>query len=119
MNMPFARLKKSWRRLRKPREVSIDASRLRVGEIKAVSDEACVVRTEEGVFAFSRFCPHADSDLSNAYVLDGKVRCAWHNLPFDPRTGSQPCKSIRNLRVLPLKQTGANSYTLLYDEGAQ
>ena len=80
-----------------------DVSTLALGEIRGVSPSRCVVRTDAGVLAFERRCPHAGADLSFGRLTDGKLRCPWHNLPFDPATGRQPCRSIRDLAVFPVR----------------
>ncbi|HEX2093833.1 MAG TPA: Rieske 2Fe-2S domain-containing protein [Longimicrobiaceae bacterium] len=90
----------------------IDTSALPVDTIRPVSPTICVARTCEGVFAFARSCPHAGADLSTGYVHGRQVRCAWHNLPFDPATGRQPCRSLADLRVFPLKQLGPELFEL-------
>jgi len=72
----------------------IDLKDLAVGEVRGVSPSFCVVRTERGVFALPRFCPHEGADLAYGIVRDGRLRCPWHNLPIDPETGAQPCASL-------------------------
>ena len=72
----------------------IDLKDLAVGEVRGVSPSFCVVRTERGVFALARFCPHEGADLAYGIVRDGRLRCPWHNLPIDPETGAQPCASL-------------------------
>lgn len=90
----------------------IDTSGLPLDSIRAVSDDVCVIRTVAGVFATARTCPHAGGDLANGYVRDGKLRCAWHNLPYDLSTGRQPCASLPDLPVYPLTALGADVYEL-------
>jgi nitrite reductase/ring-hydroxylating ferredoxin subunit len=90
----------------------IDASDLPLDSVRAVSDDLCLVRTAAGVFATARWCPHAGGDLANGYVLGGKLRCAFHNLPYDPATGSQPCARLPRLRVYPLTEVGQGVYEL-------
>jgi nitrite reductase/ring-hydroxylating ferredoxin subunit len=90
----------------------IDLSDLPVDSVRAVSDDICVVRTTAGVFATARTCPHAGADLANGYIRDGKLRCAWHNLPYDPSTGQQPCASLSDLQTYPLTALGADIYEL-------
>jgi nitrite reductase/ring-hydroxylating ferredoxin subunit len=94
------------------RSITIDTSDLPANSIRAISQSVCVVRTESGVYAFERVCPHAGADLANGYVEAGKVRCTWHNLPYDPVDGSQPCRSLHNLRTFPLTQLGPQTYRL-------
>ncbi len=72
---------------------------MQVGDIRALSRNRCVVKTEEGMVAFSRFCSHEGADLVNAAYVDGKIRCPWHNLTYDARSGRQPCTSLKGLKV--------------------
>jgi len=91
----------------------VDVRDVPVGGIVPVSDRVCVVRTGEGFFAVQRICPHAGADLANGYEESGRLLCAWHNLPFDPRTGQSPLESVRALAVYPMRQTGPQTYEVL------
>src|SRR4029077_2033289 len=73
---------------------TVDLGDLAVGEVRGVTPTLCVVRTERGVFALPRRCPHEGADLSYGIVRDGRLRCPWHNLPIDPETGAHPCASL-------------------------
>ena len=75
----------------------VDLSDLAIGEVRGVTASICVVRTERGVFALPRRCPHEGADLAYGIVRDGRLRCPWHNLPIDPETGAQPCASLGRL----------------------
>jgi len=75
------------------------------GEIKAVAKDRCVLKTEHGLVAFSRFCPHEGADLAHAAYKEGRIVCPWHNLSFDAKTGQQPCKSLKSLRMFPVNDT--------------
>lgn len=91
----------------------VDARTMRVNEVRAVSEDACVARTAAGLVAFERTCPHAGADLAaSGYVRDGKLRCSWHNLPYDLVSGRQPCASLPDLRLLPLREVGPDVYEL-------
>jgi nitrite reductase/ring-hydroxylating ferredoxin subunit len=58
----------------------------------------CVAQTRNGeVFSFRRYCPHQGADLSLGRVVDDRVVCPWHNLPFDLRTGRSPCTNLAGL----------------------
>jgi 3-phenylpropionate/trans-cinnamate dioxygenase ferredoxin component len=46
-----------------------------------------VVRTDEGVFAVSDRCSHADVSLSEGEVEDCTIECWLHGSAFDLRTG--------------------------------
>ena len=80
---------------------------LRSGEIKAVSESLCVARFEDEVFGFGRYCPHAGADLSFGYLDGARVRCSWHNLPIDLRSGLSPCKSIPRLKLSSVREISA------------
>lgn len=88
----------------------VDLSSLKEGEIRAVSEDYCVARSDEGVFAFSRRCPHEGADLACGYIEHGDIRCAWHNLPFDLKSGEQPCRSMGNLNIRPLREVADGQY---------
>ena len=88
----------------------VDLSDLAVGEVRGVSPSVCVVRTERGVFALPRRCPHEGADLAYGVVRDGHLRCPWHNLPIDPETGAQPCASLATLPVRRLESAGGERY---------
>lgn len=92
--------------------VTLDLTGLQEGEIRAATDEVCVTRTGDGVFAFQRSCPHANADLINGYVEDGQIRCAWHNVPFDLQSGCGPCETLPPIRVFPVTRLHGNLYEL-------
>lgn len=75
----------------------------------------CVVRTERGLFALSRRCPHEGADLAYGRLRAGVLRCPWHNLPIDPETGAQPCRSLGNIPVRRLEREGDGRYRLSAD----
>ncbi|NHC12167.1 non-heme iron oxygenase ferredoxin subunit [Motilibacter deserti] len=54
-----------------------------------VVDDVAValVRTEEGVFAISDTCSHANVPLSQGEVEDCRIECWLHGSMFDLRTG--------------------------------
>jgi len=85
----------------------LDASTLAAGEVRAVDKATCVARLADGsVVAFGRRCPHEGADLSLGYIEGNVVRCPWHNLPFDARTGSSPCQSLKQLKTFPVHAEG-------------
>ena len=87
-----------------PEFSATDLNSLRIGEIVPVSDAYCVARTEQGVFVFSRFCPHEGADLAGADLKGDHLYCPWHNLRFDLPTGTQACRSLANLDVFRVDQ---------------
>lgn len=67
--------------------------------IRATSKNIISVTVEGKTTYLSRYCTHEGADLSLGYIDDeGNLRCPWHNLYFDPSTGEQPCKSLKNLK---------------------
>ena len=83
------------------------------GEIRILSDALCVARAEDELFGFARYCPHAGADLSVGYVEHQHIRCCWHNLAIDLRTGLSQCKSIAPLRVFFLRHVGGGTYEII------
>ena len=77
-----------------------------------MSPATCVVRTERGVFALPRRCPHEGADLAYGELRDGVLRCPWHNLPIDPETGAQPCRSLGTVPVRRLERDADGRYRL-------
>jgi len=90
----------------------VDLSDLAVGEVRGVTPTVCVVRTERGVFALPRRCPHEGADLAYGLVRDGRLRCPWHNLPIDPETGAQPCASLGTVTARRLEAVDDGRYAL-------
>jgi nitrite reductase/ring-hydroxylating ferredoxin subunit len=99
-----------------PETMRIDARGVPMNEVRAINEDICVVRTVDRVVAFARTCPHAGADLAaSGYVREGKLRCSWHNLPYDLDSGRQPCVSLANLRLYPLREVDADVYELDVD----
>jgi nitrite reductase/ring-hydroxylating ferredoxin subunit len=92
--------------------VVVDLTGLAVGGVRALSESTCVVRTERGVFALPRRCPHEGADLAYGWMSEGRLRCPWHHLPIDPETGAQPCASLGTLAARRLEPAGDGCYTL-------
>ena len=73
---------------------------LAAGEIRPLTDDYCVARSHEEVFAFSRHCPHEGADLAAGYLQGSHVYCPWHNLAIDLHTGQSSCRSLQAIRIL-------------------
>ena len=84
-------------------------STLQPNQIVGVDDDRILVQTEDGIVCLSRYCTHMGADLSLGYMKDGKIRCPWHNLWFDPKTGKQPCRNLENLKFFPLDDNGGQN----------
>lgn len=68
------------------------------GQPIPVGRRLCVAQTRSGeVFSFRRHCPHQGADLSLGRVVEDRVVCPWHNLPFDLLTGRSPCTTLAGL----------------------
>lgn len=92
--------------------MKVNLQDMKTGEIKAVSSSIIVIKTDDGIKAFSRYCSHEGADLSLGYVQDNKIHCPWHNLPFDVNSGIQPCQSLKNLREHKVEILGENEYEI-------
>jgi nitrite reductase/ring-hydroxylating ferredoxin subunit len=83
-------------------EAAIPLEDFAVGTIRAASKHACVARISADEFAaFSRFCPHSGGDLAAGWMDNGRLVCPLHSLPFDCKTGTSPCSSLKSLRQFP------------------
>lgn len=69
------------------------------GTVTPVDDHWCMVTIQGVNRIVSRICPHEGGDLSDGYVENGRLYCAWHHLSFDPTTGQPTCRGIAPLRV--------------------
>lgn len=94
----------------------LDLSDLVSGEIRPVTDAICVARLGNDVFAFARYCPHGGADLSLGYLENQSIRCCWHNLAIDPRTGHSSCKSISKLKVFSVRPLEAERFEITSEE---
>ncbi len=65
--------------------------------IQVKDAHTCIVRTENGVVEFPRYCRHEAADLAQGYIEDGKLYCPWHSLAFDLKTGAYNCSAFRPL----------------------
>ena len=65
--------------------------------VKIISSSRIQVEIDGELCELSRYCPHQGADLAQGFVKDGKLRCPWHNLPFD-KHGKQPCSKMKNLK---------------------
>lgn len=71
----------------------------RVAELESVPDggqlgvevggrHLVLVRQGSSVWALDDACPHAGAPLSEGFVEQGILTCAWHGWSFDVRTGA-------------------------------
>ena len=83
-----------------------ESGALAPGEVRPLTGDYCVARTNDGVFAFLRYCPHEGSDLAAGYLEGGRLFCPGHNLAIDLNTGRSPCRSLPALVTLPTVDSG-------------
>jgi len=69
-----------------------------VDTVRAIDSGKIEVTINDKTAILSRYCPHEGADLSLGFIRNEKLICPWHNLCFN-LDGSQPCKSLKNLRV--------------------
>ncbi|MDO9353758.1 MAG: Rieske (2Fe-2S) protein [Solirubrobacteraceae bacterium] len=70
-----------------------------------VGDEpVCVVRVEDGLFAFDDVCPHRGAALSEGKLAGTTLTCSAHTWEFDVRSGellrlrAPVCLTMREVR---------------------
>ena len=56
--------------------------------VKVDGRRLCLIRLSTGVQALDNACPHEGYGLTQGYVRDGVLTCAWHNWKFDIATGT-------------------------------
>jgi len=83
-----------------PGTLVFESPSLGIGEIRPLTADYCVARSQDGVFAFSRRCPHEGGDLAAGYLQGNQVYCPAHNLGIDLHTGQSPCRSLPKIHVL-------------------
>lgn len=66
----------------------------------------CLVRVDEGIYAFDDVCPHRGAALSEGRLRGTTLTCAAHTWEFDVRTGellrlrAPDCLTMREVRVV-------------------
>ena len=88
---------------RPPQKGPVSDAELSSGQPLAISERHFLVKLEqEGeqqIWRLDRRCPHEGADLALGYVEDHYIRCPWHNLPIDIRTGRSACKSLDSIET--------------------
>ena len=82
-----------------PGTLVFESHSLDIGQIRPLTAEYCVARSQDGVFVFSRYCPHEGGDLAAGYLEGNRVYCPAHNLGIDLHTGQSPCRSLPAIHV--------------------
>lgn len=60
-------------------------------------------RFEGQVFAVSALCPHRGAQLARGCLNGALLRCPWHGIKFDVRTGGRAnAPECRDLKVYPV-----------------
>lgn len=75
-----------------------EAANTRLVRLEVDGEDILLARLASGrVVAFAGFCPHQMTDLADATIWDGKVRCPRHNYLYDPSDGANvlPCRDAR------------------------
>ena len=85
-----------------PVSVAATPEALGEGEIMALDEKTCVARVDGALHAFARRCTHQGADMSLGYVKEGQVHCPWHNVSFDPASGTSRCAALKPLKTQDL-----------------
>lgn len=62
-----------------------------VRRVEVDGTAVCVARSEQGVYALTDRCSHADVALSEGEVVDNTIECWLHGSLFDLATGAPTC----------------------------
>jgi 3-phenylpropionate/trans-cinnamate dioxygenase ferredoxin subunit len=57
-------------------------------KVSVGESDILIVKTDEGVYAVSDTCSHAEVSLSEGSLMDCKIECWAHGAVFDVRDGS-------------------------------
>ena len=68
------------------------------------SEDVCVARIGDEVFAVADICSHAEASLSEGDIKDYKIECWLHGAEFDLRTG----EALTPPAVAPLHTYGVH-----------
>ena len=90
--------------------MKIPLSLLQVGQQRCVKlglNSVLVCRTESGVYAVENQCSHMDSALYGGAIEGDAIRCPFHGLKFDLRTGEVfTMGRLDNLRTFAVSVDG-------------
>ena len=79
---------------------------LPLGEIKKLKiegKEICATRTNEGIFAFEKNCPHRGFALELGHINgEGEVVCPFHTFRFSLKTGEESFQQCNDLTVFDI-----------------
>ena len=77
----------TWHQVRLESDLEID----KPVSIEIDGEPVLVVLTNDGVFALSDTCSHAEVSLAEGIVSDGKIECWLHGAQFELKTGAALC----------------------------
>lgn len=66
-------------------KLSVDAGRAKI----------LLWRTDDGIRAYSRNCPHLGIDIADGYHDDRQIFCPGHGMSFSLESGESPCTAFR------------------------
>ncbi len=75
------------------------------GVLKVTVEKRSILlcKIQNRVFAVSALCPHRGAPLNEGRMEGALLRCPWHGIKFDVRTGSRACAPIcADLKVYPV-----------------
>lgn len=73
--------------------------------IEAGEKRLCLLRTNEGFYAFDEKCPHQGLPLTRGgFCEDGKIVCPFHRYAWDLRTGRETRGQEPNIRLYQVRQ---------------
>jgi nitrite reductase/ring-hydroxylating ferredoxin subunit len=102
------------------REVVAKVNELSDGEMKVVTvgeKEILLLRVGDEYRAYAPKCPHHGAPLVDGAIVDGKLRCPWHQTVFDALTGKRvEPPALDNLPQFRTEIVGENVVALLTRE---
>lgn len=87
------------RTVRSEELIAGEAAETRLVRVELDGEEVLLARRANGgVVAFAGFCPHQMTDLGDATIWDGNIRCPRHNYLYDPVDGTNilPSRDARS-----------------------
>ncbi len=86
---------------------TVPADTLQLGKVKRFKIDNMAVlllRLDDGIYAYTPVCPHANGDLTYGAIFDNTVECPLHGWVFNVKTGA--CVDSvggGNLRTYPVE----------------
>jgi NADPH-dependent 2,4-dienoyl-CoA reductase/sulfur reductase-like enzyme/nitrite reductase/ring-hydroxylating ferredoxin subunit len=99
------------------REVVAKVNELSDGELKNITvgeKEILLLRVGDEYRAYAPKCPHHGAPLADGAIIDGKLRCPWHQAVYDALTGKRvEPPSLDDLPRFETEIVGENVVALL------